>query len=690
MVFTHYDLVLAVCSFFVACFLCYLSASLAERVVFRRHKYTQNKIQILLSGFILSLAVWITYFFIILMIDIPAEYHFDYAITLVSFLITFIASTFSVWATTQFTLTPLRLILGSILMGLGISAMHYICTMGLLIEHYAVVYKPITMSYATLIAILGSASAYALMVKSKKALVSYRKSKLLFSIIMSISIIGMHYVGMLSISFYEDLDYKYKFLLKTNYNLILFSVILISSVIFCISGVIAFLEQRLDERNRQLQKANHDLANQAIHDNLTKLPNRLYLREYAQVLFSDPNNISQSAFLHIDVDRFKVINEVFGHHIGDRLLIQLANRMYKNLNEKEHIFRLSGDEFILLIEQTNLKEATEKAEFLQKLIHESFLIEGHEINISASIGIALLHEHGKNLPELLKSADSAMLKAKHQGRNSYNVFNYSDELLPTHNKPELMSDLYKAVDENQFILFYQPKFKVKTNQVCGVEALIRWKHSTHGLLTPNMFIKGAETSGVIIQLGYLVLEEAFKQIQTWENNHINVFPVAVNLSAVQFEHKELFLILEQLFDKYKINPSHLTIEITESIAMQNVEMSILRFERLHQMGIKLAIDDFGTGYSSLLYLKDLAIDELKIDRAFIQDIEKNNKSEILLESIINLAIQLGLTVTVEGVETSVQAEKLTALGCQQLQGFLLGKPMPADQLEQWVDKNCLK
>ena len=682
--FTHYDLKLAIYSFLIACFLCYLSISLVENFLLRHRQSIQNKIFILLSGFFLALAVWTTYFLAVLVLHIPSEYRFDYALMLMSFTITFVASTLAVWITAHFLFTPLRLMLGAILMGAGISAMHYICTMGLLVDHYTIVYHVQMMVVATIFAVVSVLLTYVLTAQLKKIWGNSRKVSILFAILMAVSIMGTHYLGILSISFNKELDYKYQFLIKSNHSLILFSIILISSVIFLVLGFIAFLEQRLTEKNRQLEKANDDLANQAIYDNLTKLPNRLYLREYAQRLFAQYDTQSQSAIFHIDIDRFKVVNDVFGYHIGDRLLIQFANKVYKSLDKDERVFRLSGDEFILILENTNRDKVIEKAEQLQKLIGSTFIIDGNDINVTMSIGIALQHEHGNNLHELLKSADSAMLQAKNQGRNTYHIFNDSDDLLGMYSHPQLMNDLYKAVEEHQFILFYQPKFTAKTHHICGVEALIRWEHETYGLLTPDKFIRDAETTGLIIQLGYLVLDEAFKQIQKWEQSQADFFPVAVNLSAVQFEHKELFSNLEKLFEKYKIKPNHLTIEITESIAMQNIEMSILRFERLRQMGVKLAIDDFGTGHSSLLYLKNLSVDELKIDRAFIQNIEKNSKSEIILESIIKLAMKLGLIVTVEGIETTTQAEKLTELGCQQLQGFLLGSPMPANELEQWI------
>lgn len=243
----------------------------------------------------------------------------------------------------------------------------------------------------------------------------------------------------------------------------------------------------------------------------------------------------------------------------------------------------------------------------------------------------------------------------------------------------MINDLYKAVDEQQFVLFYQPKFTIH-QKICGVEALIRWQHPTLGLLTPHMFIDGAEKTGLIVPMGYWALEEACKQIQEWVHNNIPFYPIAVNLSAIQFENKKLFSTLESLIEKYNIQPNHLIIEITESTAMRHIDMSIRTFERLRDLGIRIAIDDFGTGHSSFLYLKDLPVDELKIDRGFIVNLESGSKEKIILESIIQLATKLGLCVTAEGVETPQQAEILSRLGCHQLQGYLLGTPVSVDRL----------
>jgi EAL domain-containing protein (putative c-di-GMP-specific phosphodiesterase class I) len=289
-------------------------------------------------------------------------------------------------------------------------------------------------------------------------------------------------------------------------------------------------------------------------------------------------------------------------------------------------------------------------------------------------------EHGEHLQELLMHADIAMQASKEQGRNTYSVFNYNIEEYEERHQSKLINDLFKAIEEDQFVLFYQPKFN-KYRKICGVEALIRWQHPKMGLLGPNMFIPLAEKTGLIIPLGYWVMEQACKQIQLWEQQEQNFYPISINLSAVQVEHKSLIQTLKQYIEEYQIDTNHLIIEITESTAMHHIDSSIEIFQKIRKLGVKLSIDDFGTGHSSFLYLKDLPVNELKIDRAFIKDLHRGSKDELILASLIQLTRNLGLTITAEGIETEEQLEILNRLGCQQFQGFLLGKPFPKEVLE---------
>ena len=682
MIHIHYDFSLIVGSIILAILICYLAISI-EQLLFRELFKKYKKTLLVISGFVLGAAIWCTHLVGILASQLPVDYVSDYRFIFVSYIIAFIASTFTVWLVTKETLPFMCLILGALLMGLGISGMHYIGMMGLVLGQHKMHYDPLLMLFSVLIAITGSGLTLWLTFKYKSAVYKLTHIKLYLVLMLAFTIVAMHYTGMAALSFDSINTDQLVSNNSTGQGLILFTIVFISSLILVATFCVAVLEQRLEARNKQLSKVNRELANRVVEDNLTKLPNRLFLAEYSHFLFTEHRyRDDKIAFLYIDLDRFKAVNDVFGHHVGDQLLVLLATRIHSKLKANEKLLRIGGDEFLMVLERATIDTASETAEEVLGWIQDSFLIAGKEINISSSIGIAMYPDHANNLQDLLINADAAMLTSKNQGRNTYSFFNFTADQQEAKSQTKLINDLYKAVEEQQFVLFYQPKFTTKNREICGVEALIRWNHPSLGLLAPNMFIPGAEKTGLIIPMGYWALEQACKQIQIWEQNGSNYFPVAVNLSAVQFEHKHLFSTLEGLFQKYQIKPNHLAIEITESTAMHHIDASIRCFNRLRQMGIKLAIDDFGTGHSSFLYLKNLPVDELKIDREFIKDLSIGSKDEMILASIIQLAIKLGLVVTAEGVETPLQAEILTRLGCQQLQGYLLGMPVKVDHLEE--------
>ncbi|NKG35428.1 putative bifunctional diguanylate cyclase/phosphodiesterase [Acinetobacter junii] len=678
MVHVDYDSTLVIVSILVAIATCYAAVSMEELVFKPAYKKFEKSI-LIASGLILGLAIWAMHFVGMLASHLPEGYHFDLSLTALSYLVGAVASIFAVWLTTRPTLPLPRLVLGAVFMGLGISGMHYTGMLALSFTDHQLHYDPLLVISSILIAIFGSALSFWFIFKYKTATTHRTVLKLTIALLMAFSIVGMHYTGMAATLF----DERVAMILsaaQTDQSVLLFTIIFITSLVFVAGFAVAVLEARLEERNQQLTKINRELANQSSHDSLTKLPNRLSLTDYAEVIFSHHRLKEQkAAFLYIDLDRFKSVNDAFGHHIGDQLLIQMANRLHQKLSQNQKLFRIGGDEFVLISEHTDANEAIELAEKVLHAIQESYSIANKEINISASLGIAIYPEHGTNVQDLLINADVAMLASKDQGRNTFTIFHSASDQQDVRSQSKLINDLYKAVDEQQFILFYQPKFTVNY-EICGVEALIRWKHPTLGLLTPQMFIEGAEKTGLIIPMGYWALEQACQQIQKWEQSNSPFYPIAVNLSALQFENKKLFCVLEKLLDKYQIQPEHLILEITESTAMHHIESSIRTLERLRKLGIRIAIDDFGTGYSSFLYLKDLPIDELKIDRGFLIDLQPNSKEEAILESIIHLAAKLELVVTAEGVETQEQADILTHLGCNQLQGYLLGRPVNVENL----------
>nr|WP_314367435.1 EAL domain-containing protein [uncultured Acinetobacter sp.] len=678
MVHVDYDSTWVIVSILVAVATCYAAVSMEELVFKAAYKKFEKSI-LVTSGLTLGLAIWAMHFIGMLASHLPEGYHFDISLTVLSYLIGATASVFAVWLTTRPTLPMPRLILGALFLGLGISGMHYTGMLALSVEHHQLRYDPLLVICSVLIAVCGSGLSCLFVFKYKTAVKYKTALKAVVALLMAFSIVGMHYTGMAATyfdtGFAEALGSA-----QTEQAVLLFTIIFITSLVFVAGFAVAVLEARLEERNQQLVRINKELATQSLHDSLTKLPNRLYLTDYAEVIFSHHRlREEKAAFLYVDLDRFKSVNDAFGHHIGDQLLIQMANRLHEKLSSSHKLFRIGGDEFVLISENTDVNQAMLLAEEVLHFIQEAYLIATKEINISASLGIAMYPEHGTNVQDLLINADVAMLASKEQGRNTFTVFHSATDQQDVRSQSKLINDLYKAVDEQQFILFYQPKFTANY-QVCGVEALIRWKHPSLGLLTPQMFIEGAEKTGLIIPMGYWALEQACQQIQKWERSNSPFYPIAVNLSALQFENKKLFSVLEQLLEQYQIQPHNLILEITESTAMHHIDSSIRTLERLRKLGIRIAIDDFGTGYSSFLYLKDLPVDELKIDRGFLIDLQPNSKEEAILESIIHLAAKLGLIVTAEGVETQQQADILTNLGCNQLQGYLLGIPVNVENL----------
>ncbi|WP_343621529.1 putative bifunctional diguanylate cyclase/phosphodiesterase [Acinetobacter proteolyticus] len=678
MVHVDYDSTLVIVSILVAVVTCYVAVSMEELVFKGAYKKFEKSI-LIASGLILGLAIWSMHFVGMLASHLPEGYYFDINLTILSYLIGAAASIFAVWLTSRPTLPIPRLILGAVFMGLGISGMHYTGMAALKVEHHAMHYDPLLVLCSVLIAISGSGLSFFFIFKYKTSVMYRTLLKVVVAVLMALSIVGMHYTGMAATYFDESLA-QILTSEQTEQSVLLFTIIFITSLVLVAGFAVAVLEARLEERNEQLTLINKELATQSLHDALTKLPNRLYLTEHAEVVFNHHRlNAQKAAFLYIDLDRFKSVNDAFGHHIGDQLLIQMANRLYNKMDSSHKLFRIGGDEFVLISENTDINEAMQLSEDILHYIQETYLIAAKDINISASVGIAMYPEHGTNVQDLLINADVAMLISKDQGRNTYTMFHSMSDQQDVRSQSKLINDLYKAVDEQQFVLFYQPKF-TSSYEVCGVEALIRWKHPTLGLLTPQMFIEGAEKTGLIIPMGYWALEQACQQIQKWERSQSPFYPIAVNLSALQFENKKLFSVLEQLLEQYQIQPHHLILEITESTAMHHIDSSIRTLERLRKLGIRIAIDDFGTGYSSFLYLKDLPVDELKIDRGFLIDLKPNSKEEAILESIIHLAAKLGLIVTAEGVETQQQADILTSLGCNQLQGYLLGTPVNVEGL----------
>jgi diguanylate cyclase (GGDEF)-like protein len=434
---------------------------------------------------------------------------------------------------------------------------------------------------------------------------------------------------------------------------------------------------RLKESQSQLEFLAH-------HDPLTRLFNRSAVESrMEQELEQASRQHLQLCVLFIDLDRFKQVNDSFGHLIGDELLCSVAERLKARLREGDTLGRLGGDEFVLLA--SPLQEKQDAAVIAHDIIvalGEPFnLSTGHEVFIGASIGISLYPDNGSTVAELTKNSDAAMYLAKENGRNQFSF--YTPELnADARNKLELENDLRRAVMHSELRLHYQPKVDLATGTIIGAEALVRWMKPDGSWVSPDYFIPVAEKSGVILTIGNWVIEQACLQIRKWMEKGLPDICVAVNVSPRQFRSGHLDIFVRDALDKYGISAHQLELELTESMLMNEPERAIETMHKLKQVGVKISLDDFGTGYSNFGYLRRFPIDSLKIDQSFVRGVANKPEDAMIVDSIIGLARRMKLHVIAEGVETSDQLHYLRANNCDEMQGYFFSKALPADEFEK--------
>jgi diguanylate cyclase (GGDEF)-like protein/PAS domain S-box-containing protein len=414
-------------------------------------------------------------------------------------------------------------------------------------------------------------------------------------------------------------------------------------------------------------------------DPLTKLPNRALLRDRTELAISSSlRTDSCLAMMYIDLDRFNIINDSLGSENGDLVLKELSVRLTEYLHPDDTLCRQGGDEFILLMPDTDAERTAHVAKKILEITAQPFVIADQRVALAASIGIALFPQDGANFEQLIQSADAALFRVKQSGRNNFQFFTRQ-----LHEQVKLMlqieNELRLALEQGQLLLHYQPQVDAKTSKIIGAEALIRWQHPQKGMMSPAQFIPIAEESGLIIDIGDWVLQAAILQLTTWQSAGLAIVPVAVNLSVVQFRQDTLYDKVAQLLRESKLDPAMLELEMTEGIAMENSERTIGLLDKLHALGVSLSVDDFGTGYSSLSYLKRFKIDKLKIDQSFVRSLGNAPEDEAIVLAIISLAKSLGFKTIAEGVETREQLEFLLEKQCDEIQGYYFSKPVPADE-----------
>lgn len=439
----------------------------------------------------------------------------------------------------------------------------------------------------------------------------------------------------------------------------------------------AVLTARIAEREQSAER----LAHLASYDTLTGLPNRtLFLDRLTQAMARIDRDEKMLALLLLDMDRFKEINDTFGHDTGDRLLEAVANRLQQGLREVDTIARLGGDEFTMILE--NIGGAETAATVAKKVVDvftQPFILNERKMFIMPSIGIALYPGDAQDVNTLLRNADIAMYHAKREGGGNFQFYTEQMHTQTTH-QSDLETGLRSAFARSEFTLHYQPQIEIKSGRIVGLEALIRWHSDVLGTVTPDELIPLAEGIGLIEPIGEWVLHTACVQNKAWQKAGLPPLPVAVNLSARQFRQKDLLETILRILQDTGLDPRYLELEITESVIMSQSEEAVSTLQRLSALGVQISIDDFGSGYSSLAYLKRFAVDRLKINQSFVRDISADPDDMAIVTAIIAMARSLQLTVTAEGVETEEQLSFLESLNCDDYQGYYFSRPIPADEM----------
>ncbi|WP_337021914.1 putative bifunctional diguanylate cyclase/phosphodiesterase [Pantoea anthophila] len=684
MLVTSYDSFIVIVSILVAMLASFTALDMAGRVVHSTGKVAL--VWLFGGGFSMGIGIWAMHFIGMLSMNMDMVMSYNASLTALSAAIAVCASIFALWLVCHSDLPWPRLAGGALILGSGVVAMHY-TGMAALMFSPGIVWQWGWVGLSVIIALAASGAALWLAFNLREGQTSrVTLLRIGAAVVMGFAIAGMHYTGMMAAEFPAH-SHSVGQGVNSNWLAILVTVVTLS--ILGITLLVSMLDARMQARTSilasSLAEANRELAQLALHDNLTRLPNRILLEDRLEQAINKANREqTQFALMFMDLDGFKAVNDAFGHHIGDSLLVGVTERMSQQMTGYYTLARLGGDEFVLLVEIDDPNDAAAVADKLVKAVDRPFDISRYELVVSLSLGIAVYPGDGVDERELMFNADAAMYHTKNNGRNGYTFFQPSMNI-QAQSQLQLNNDLWQALDNDELRLFYQPKFCAPRGPILGFEALQRWQHPQHGLLSPDKFLPMAEKTGMIVNIGNWVIQEACRQLRQWHLQGHPHWSVAVNLSALQFEQSNLVETVVEALAKHQIPAELLTLEVTETTAMRDPDESVRILTELTRLGVKASIDDFGTGYSSLLYLKRLPASELKIDRAFVNELQHQKEDATIVSAIVALAQSLQLKVVAEGVETAEQQAFLTSLGCNTLQGYLLGKPVPPERVPELTD-----
>jgi diguanylate cyclase len=661
----QHDFKLVLLAAMICCFACFTTINILARV--SSHRHNARLAWLAGAAVVFGSGVWATHF--VAMLAFESDLIGGYAIltTLLSFAVVCASAAAAFWLALQLIRHWMRALATSVLLGGGIGAMHYI---GINAMHLHGVIS-LDAKYVVLSIVAG-------MVCSGLALrdvwISQSLSRRIFDATwLSIGIILLHFTGMTALSIQPaPIDAPTGLLIGS--ALLATIITAISGLILALSLFGSLVDQYLSQRLEREESSLHHLAH---HDPLTGLPNRLQCHErLAEMTGGASGEGTAVAVMCLDLDRFKQVNDLLGHQAGDQLLVQVAARLQSLVRSTDMVARIGGDEFIVAVARpVTAASAASLAGRIVDALGEPFSLGGQQVSIGTSIGLALGPADGASGQDLLGNADTALYQAKKDGRGLYRFFEASmNERL--RRRQILEQDLRKGIHDGQLELHYQPLLDVQTKKVVGFEALARWRHPLRGLVPPNEFIPLAEETGLILPLGRWVLEAACREAASWKLP----LKIAINVSPVQFRQPELAETILAILATTGLAPQRLEIEVTESVLIRHADQAVKTLEKIRKGGVNISLDDFGTGYSSLSYLRRFPFNKIKLDRSFIQGLGEDEEAAVIIRAIVALGRSLNLVVTAEGVETSEQLEFLEAEACNQIQGYLISKPLPASEI----------
>jgi diguanylate cyclase len=676
-------------SLVVAMLVSYTALRLASRVA--TSEGNGSRIWLGIGAIAMGVGIWSMHFVGMLAFSLPIPLAYDVPATLASLAVAIVTSGFALAITSGRRLTVPRLAGSAVIMGTGISAMHYMGMAAITILP-RIAYDPFLVAVSILIAIAASFVALWLFFQLREGDSRLQQLKrIAAAVVMGLAISGMHYTGMAASRFASGSFCRGGVTLENDWLAVAIGMFALGLLVVTLVTAVydAHLQSRAGIQALRLEQANAALQHQATHDALTGLPNRLlFIDRLGREIAHAERDGHIFAVLVVDLDRFKVINDTLGHGPGDLLLIEIARRLSSAIRSADTVARTGGDEFLLLL--TDIREAADAAVIAAKIISEldkPVSISGTEAHTSASIGISVYPADGSDSDTLVAHADEAMYFAKQTGRNSFQFFRLGMSVF-SRARLDLESELRRALPMKQFEVHYQPKVDVATGRMNSVEALLRWRHPTRGIVGPLEFIPIAEETGLMLSIGEWVLREACRQARQWQREGLPFLRIAVNISPIHFRQSKFLEIVRSALLDNDLEPQYLEIELTETTVMDHAENSVNILEELSRMGVIVSIDDFGTGYSSMSYLRRFPIDKLKIDRSFIHEMTTNSDAASIVRAIISLAHSLRLKVVAEGVETVEQLEQLREFGCDQFQGFYRSAAVLPSEIRDFVQKSA--